>query len=71
MTCAGHYRDADYPKSKPDHLRKMPEAKKPAAKAKAPKVKMPRKGQRRSMELWYESQGKVAPWLERPQQEGS
>lgn len=71
--CAGPLSDPDYPLSMPEPMReerrlREEEKKKPGSGAKKPKpkkVKMPRKGTRRSTELWYESQGKVAPWLEK------
>lgn len=71
LACAGHYLDPDYPKSMPQWMKDERDAReaakgKPTAKKKvSTKVKMPRKGTRRSTELWYESQGKVAPWLEK------
>lgn len=74
--CAGPLDHPDYPQSKPDHLRQQQlddaAAAKPVRKKPGQvKVKMPRKGTRRSTELWYEAQGKVAPWLEHQKPEGS
>lgn len=66
--CAGHYTEPGYPLTvpKPD----VPAPTQVKGKPGKRKIKMPPKGQRRSHELWYESQGKVAPWLERPEREG-
>ena len=68
--CAGPLRSPDYPLSMPDWLREQKQQKQVEAgmapkKTATKKIKMPRKGARRSEELWYESQGKVAPWLEK------
>lgn len=70
IVCAGDLNDPEYPLSKPAHLRELEKERRESKasapkKTKAKKVKMPRKGTRRSTELWYESQGKVAPWLEK------
>lgn len=77
MECAGHYLDDDYPRSMPQWMKDERDAaltakgKSPRKKKASTKVKMPRKGTRRSTELWYESQGKVAPWLEKQEPDGS
>jgi hypothetical protein len=60
VECNGNFRDPDYPRNLP-----RAEAVTDTGPTEIKKVKMPRKGTRRSTELWYESQGRVAPWLEK------
>lgn len=65
IECAGHIDDPDFPLSAPEeHKWNRAPVKKSGRKA-AQKVKLPPKGTRRALELQYEAQGKVAPWLEK------
>ena len=48
----------------PDHLRPAKEEPK-AKKKQAPKPRKPRKGARRTEELWYEMKGEDPPWKQK------
>lgn len=66
MECAGHYLDADYPRSAPpEHKWYVQEPVKKSIRKTAPKVRMPRKGALRSTELWYEERGETPPWKQK------
>lgn len=76
MACAGTIDDPMYPASMPQQMRDEREARAASKAGKGSrktdtktKVKMPKKGALRSTELYYEAQGKVAPWLEKEQRD--